>query len=97
MSTLAPLQIVPPPPVACRCLCGQFFTEAEWKRRPYRGLQECGNGKFLELRDCTCGSTLSIPSASRVGLTDTLVLAVLALPFGFAAALAAMVLTGGGR
>ena len=46
-----------------KCSCGRTFTETEWQRLKYVGVQEVppDMGRPLELRNCLCDSTLSRP------------------------------------
>jgi hypothetical protein len=39
--------------------CGAAYDAASWSRLPELGVQE-GPGMALELRNCTCGTTLSL-------------------------------------
>ncbi len=43
------------------CPCGKTHTEAEWLELSYVGEQPAcdGEGTVLELRNCSCGSTIS--------------------------------------
>lgn len=41
------------------CSCGKRYNEAEWKRLPLVGEQDDGVER-LELRNCSCGSTIAI-------------------------------------
>lgn len=41
--------------------CGNVIDGADWADLPIVGLQDAGNGRRLELRNCICGSTLSKP------------------------------------
>ena len=43
-----------------QCRCGRSYTLAEWQQLRLVGMQEDGEGGFLELRECTCRSTLSV-------------------------------------
>ena|GEM_PF-6686255 len=44
------------------CSCGRRHeTEADWKRLPSGGTMEDGDGGWLELRHCECGSTRAMP------------------------------------
>lgn len=42
------------------CGCGRTYDAAQWRELRLVGLQEDGDGGLLELRDCECGSTLSV-------------------------------------
>lgn len=54
-------------PVA-RCGCGRSYSKREWLALVFRGLQDAPAGDdpvaepgfTLELRDCACGSTISV-------------------------------------
>ena len=55
---------LPPPPFK-RCACGNQYTMAQWNMLRLVGHQdydEDGDNK-LELRDCTCGSTIAVIKA----------------------------------
>jgi hypothetical protein len=44
-----------------RCRCGARYDAAGWLALPYLGVQQLDAGEpRLELRNCTCGSTLAI-------------------------------------
>lgn len=44
-----------------RCRCGRAYTQAEWEKLSYIGIQSSGDDETeLELRDCHCESTLAI-------------------------------------
>ncbi|MDX6480338.1 MAG: hypothetical protein QOG85_848 [Gaiellaceae bacterium] len=48
-------------PVEKRCRCGARYDAAGWLALPYLGVQQLDAGEpRLELRNCTCGSTLAI-------------------------------------
>lgn len=48
------------------CPCGAEYDTASWAELPYNGLQkmdppdEPDSGERIELRTCTCGSTISV-------------------------------------
>ncbi len=45
----------------CRCTCcGRAYDAEGWAALPYVGTQSDGLGEVLELRNCTCKSTLTI-------------------------------------
>ena len=54
----------PPPPVFCRdlkqCACGAVYTPGEWLSLKYVGQMDDGDGGWLELRNCVCGSTIAV-------------------------------------
>ena len=51
---------------SCTC-CGRIHTPADWDRLQYVGHQEQGTGEpALELRSCSCGSTLAITPGQRL-------------------------------
>ncbi len=56
--------IPPPPPSATRplksCGCGRSFNALEWRDLRLVCFQDDFAGGLLELRDCPCGSTISI-------------------------------------
>lgn len=43
-----------------RCACGRVYARSEWGRLRLVGHQDDGEGGLLELRDCTCKSTLAV-------------------------------------
>ena len=45
--------------VRCGC-CGRPHAADEWRSLELRGWQSTGEGDPLELRQCRCGSTLSV-------------------------------------
>lgn len=49
----------------CSC-CGRKFGAAEWSRLQYVGIQEAP-GMSLELRNCSCGSTIALVLADATG------------------------------
>jgi len=51
----------------CNC-CGQQYTETTWRGLHYVGLWELDQP--LELRNCTCGSTLALPVMPDSGDTS---------------------------
>lgn len=40
-----------------RCACGATYTRSTWRKLPFVGIWE-----HLELRNCTCSSTLAVPA-----------------------------------
>ncbi len=43
------------------CACGASWTEEAWRERPFIGLMTLADDEpTLELRHCTCGSTIAI-------------------------------------
>lgn len=42
------------------CFCGASWTFAEWRNLRYVGIMDLGDGEPLELRTCTCLSTLAV-------------------------------------
>lgn len=63
-STLSPpvIRYAPPPIVkSCAC-CGRTFTASSWLSLKYVGQQDDGEGGWLNLRNCPCGSTLAVES-----------------------------------
>ncbi len=55
--TTAPT-IPAPPNKVCSC-CHQEISDAKWESWPTLGLMEDGDGGFLDLRNCSCGTTLA--------------------------------------
>ena len=50
----------------CHC-CGTTHTPADWDRLQYVGHQEQGSGEpALEIRLCSCGSSLAIEPGQRL-------------------------------
>jgi hypothetical protein len=47
-------------PIIKVCGCGLSYTQTEWDKLPYLGIM-----MGLELRNCTCGSTISIKGRFR--------------------------------
>lgn len=47
----------PPPKV---CGCGREHDAFAWARLPFVGLMDLGDGAALELRNCSCDSTLAV-------------------------------------
>jgi hypothetical protein len=48
------------PAKVCPC-CQRGFTADEWARLPLKGIQRGADGDGQEMRDCSCGSTISLP------------------------------------
>lgn len=47
-----------------RCACGERYTLAAWRRLDRVGLMQLdADGPALELRNCRCGSTISLAVA----------------------------------
>jgi len=44
-----------------RCSCGKAWTKEAWLTRPEVGVQDLGHGPALDLKNCTCGSTMVVP------------------------------------
>ncbi len=42
------------------CGCGRIYTRHDWRKLPYVGVM-IDEPNDLELRNCVCGSTLSMP------------------------------------
>jgi hypothetical protein len=52
----------PAPAVIKSCACGHSYTEEQWDSLDPRGVQDCGDGTGLDLRNCiACQSTLAVP------------------------------------
>jgi hypothetical protein len=47
-------------PIATCPKCGRSYSHLSWRELPVRGVQADGAGGELELRNCSCGDTLSI-------------------------------------
>lgn len=45
------------------CSCGRSYTAEQWKAQRLVGYMASGNGGTLELRDCNCGSTISVETS----------------------------------
>ena len=52
-------------PVVKHCACGRYFDNEGWQRLPLVGRMDDAEGGELELRNCPCKSTLSIPVAKE--------------------------------
>lgn len=50
---------IPAPPIK-QCMCGAIHTEVEWSCLRLVGLQDDGDGGWLEMRNCVCNSTIAI-------------------------------------
>ena len=57
-------------PKRCTC-CGVEYYPGDWVALAFCGYQDDGAGGRLELRHCTCGSTIAI-QVTPSGLTDIL-------------------------
>lgn len=56
------------------CGCGLEHSEDEWKGLPSAGIQETSDDErvfYLELRTCTCGSTIGVETSSPVQNTGS--------------------------
>lgn len=54
----------PPPAKPIKvCACGRAYSPAEWCALPFVGIMR-DDVETLELRNCTCGSTLAIVTSS---------------------------------
>jgi hypothetical protein len=50
------------------CACGASWSEKAWRERPFVGLMALADDEPpLELRHCTCGSTIAIALPARDG------------------------------
>jgi len=58
-------QILPQKPIVCKC--GRAHIPIDWVMLDYIGTQPDGDGGLLELRNCLCGSTISIPWSPTKG------------------------------
>jgi hypothetical protein len=54
---------------SCGC-CERQYTRPQWRSLKYIGVQDVGDGEYLELRNCSCGSTLGMPTPMRTRLVD---------------------------
>lgn len=45
------------------CACGRSYSETEWRSLPLVGVQHWEWGEANEMRNCECGSTLSVTLA----------------------------------
>lgn len=52
-------------PAFKRCGCGRAHTYAQWVALEYVGRMADGCGGFLALRNCACGSTISVDAADE--------------------------------
>jgi len=50
-------------PAVKHCACGRYFDEEGWRRLPLVGKMDDGEGGELEIRNCRCGSSISVPVA----------------------------------
>ena len=48
-------------------MCGTRHTYSTWAKLRFLGYQDDGNGECIELRNCTCGSTIAIDLERRSG------------------------------
>lgn len=62
-----PTELCEPPKIIATCSCGQQFSRAHWQSLRWVGVMPDGLGAGLSLRDCYCGSTISL--ACRVSNT----------------------------
>jgi len=46
--------------VVVACSCGRVYTKDEWARLPLAGIQYLSWGEVLELRNCSCTSTIAM-------------------------------------
>lgn len=51
-------------PTIVECSCGRFWVPDAWRCLPVVGLQDCGDGRWAELRNCVCMSTRAAELAS---------------------------------
>lgn len=52
-------------PAFKRCGCGASYTGAQWLVLEYVGRMADGEGGHLALRNCACGSTISVDAADE--------------------------------
>jgi hypothetical protein len=43
-----------------KCSCGKSYNLEGWLNLKYVGIQDIGDGDALELRNCTCRSTIAV-------------------------------------
>ena len=43
------------------CACGRYFDADGWQQLPLVGKMDDGEGGELEIRNCRCGSSISVP------------------------------------
>ena len=48
-------------PIVKTCACGRSYTLAQWRCLPFVGIWDLGGGDRAELRNCSCGSSITIP------------------------------------
>lgn len=51
------------------CRCGKRYTAAEWEKLHYVGVMG-DDVERIELRDCTCGSTVAVVLTSKEPKTE---------------------------
>ena len=59
------------PILVARCSCGCAYTADQWNALPLVGDQPDGEGGVLELRNCTCTSTIAAQVQGLDTNTDT--------------------------
>jgi hypothetical protein len=47
-----------------QCGCGIYYSRATWENLRRIGMMD-GRGETIELRECTCGSTIAVLARSR--------------------------------
>lgn len=60
MSAASQLSLADTIPVIKRCLCGASYSVETWAQLRFVGTQDDFDGGLIELRDCTCSSTIAI-------------------------------------
>jgi hypothetical protein len=52
----------PAPEMVKACSCGHSYTQEQWDDLHHVGVQDCGDGTGLDLRNCiVCSSTIGVP------------------------------------
>ena len=46
------------------CSCGRIYSLEEWLALPAGGIQKADGDEDLEMRHCSCGSTMCVPAAA---------------------------------
>jgi hypothetical protein len=48
------------------CRCGETWAQEAWAHQPFVGYADGGEDGELELRNCSCGSTLSVRRVATI-------------------------------
>jgi hypothetical protein len=52
----------PAPAIVKACACGHSYSQEQWDDLEPCGVQDCGDGSGLDLRNCiVCSSTIGVP------------------------------------